>query len=95
MAAYLVVNNEVIDEALYSEFRDRVAAVMEAHGGKYLVRGGTLEVLEGNWCPERLVVVEFDSADAAKALLSSADFQELKAIRERSAKANVIVVEGV
>ena len=95
MAGYLIVNNEVTDEAKYAEFRERIASVMEAAGGKYLVRGGTCEVMEGDWNPDRVVVVEFADVDSAKALLNSPEYQELKDIRLQSAKANVVVVEGV
>ena len=95
MAGYLIVNNEVTDEAKYAEFRERVASVVEAHGGKYLVRGGTCEVMDGDWNPDRVVVVEFADVDSAKAYLNSAEYQELKGIRIQSAKANVIVVDGV
>ena len=95
MAGYMIVNNEVTDEARYAEFRERIASVIESHGGKYLVRGGACEVLEGDWNPDRVVVIEFADVDSAKACLSSAEYQELKGIRAQSAKANVIVVDGV
>ena len=95
MAGYMIVNNEVTDEAKYAEFRERIASAVEGAGGKYLVRGGTCEVLEGDWNPDRVVVVEFADVDSAKAFLNSAEYQELKDIRLQSAKANVVVVEGV
>ena len=95
MAGYLIVNNEVTDEAKYAEFRERIASAVKVHGGKYLVRGGTCEVMEGDWSPDRVVVVEFADVDSAKAYLNSAEYQELKGIRVQSAKANVIVVDGV
>lgn len=95
MAAYAIVNNEIKDEATYSEFREKVAAVVEAAGGRYLVRGGANEVIEGDWVPDRLVVIEFADAAAARAFFDSADFAALKEIRARSADANVVIVEGV
>lgn len=95
MAAYVIVNDEVLDEGTFSEFRARIGATVEAHGGRYLVRGGSLEVIEGSWSADRLVVVEFDDVGAARGWLSSPEYTELKGIRERSAKANVILVEGV
>ena len=63
MAGYVIVHNEITDEPLFAEFRQRVAATIEAHGGRYLVRGGATEVIDGDWVPERIVVVEFDSVD--------------------------------
>ena len=95
MAAYVIVNDEVLDEGTFSDFRERIGATVAAHGGRYLVRGGSLEVVEGSWSADRLVVVEFDDVGAARAWLSSPEYLELKGIRERSANANVILVEGV
>ena len=95
MAAYVIVNDEVLDEGAFSEFRQRIGATVDAHGGRYLVRGGSADVIEGSWSPGRLVVVEFDDVGAAQAWLNSPEYAELKKIRERSANANVIVVEGV
>lgn len=95
MAAYVIVNDEIVDESTFSEFRERIGATVEAHGGRYLVRGGNVEVVEGNWSADRVVVVEFADVGAAKAWLDSAEYSELKELRQRSANANVIVVEGV
>ncbi len=95
MAGYVIVDNEITDEALYAEFRGRVAATVAAHGGKYLVRGGAAESIEGDWKPHRIVVVEFDSVEQARAWLSSPEYAELREIRLKSANASVIVVEGV
>lgn len=95
MAGYVIVNDEVTDESTFSEFRDQIAATVEASGGRYLVRGGSAEVVEGNWSTDRIVVIEFADVGAAKAWLNSPQYTELKNIREKSAKANVIVVEGV
>ena len=95
MAGYVIVNNEIMDEALHAEFRELAAATIEAHGGKYLVRGGAAEAIDGEWAPSHIVVIEFDSVKQAKAWLSSPGYAEAKKIRMRAAKASVIVVEGV
>ena len=95
MAGYVIVHNEITDEPLFAEFRQRVAATIEAHGGRYLVRGGATEVIDGDWVPERIVVVEFDSVDQARAWLSSPEYTAIKDIRVKSGKASVIIVEGV
>lgn len=94
MAGYVIVDNHVTDAEVYAEFRDRVAATVEAHGGKYLVRGGAAEGVEGDWTPHRIVVIEFESVAQAKAWLASPEYTELRAIRAKSATASVIVVEG-
>ena len=95
MAGYVVINNEVKDEALYNEFREQVAATIDAHGGRYLVRGGAIEVMDGDWTPDRIVVVEFDSVDQARAWLTSSEYAEARKMRMKAASASVILVEGV
>ena len=95
MAGYVLIDSEVTDEALFAEFRGRVAATIEAYGGKYLVRGGATEVIEGEWMPDRIVVVEFDNVEQARAWLNSPQYTEIKEIRTKSANASVIIVEGV
>jgi uncharacterized protein (DUF1330 family) len=61
MAAYLIADIEVTDPVAYEEYRKTVPAMIATHGGKYLVRAGKTEVLEGSWQPRRMVVVEFPS----------------------------------
>ncbi len=95
MAGYVLIDSEVTDEAVFAEFRGRVATTVEAHGGRYLVRGGATEVIEGEWMPHRIVVVEFDNVEQARACLNSPEYIEIKEIRTRSANADVIIVEGV
>ncbi|MCY3912573.1 MAG: DUF1330 domain-containing protein [Chloroflexi bacterium] len=95
MAGYVIVNDEISDEAGFAEFRQKVGATVAAHGGRYLVRGGATEVIDGDWAPDRLVVIEFDSVDQAKAWLSSAEFLAIKDLRVSSASASVVVAEGV
>lgn len=95
MAGYVIVNDEISDEAAFAEFRQKVGATVAAHGGRYLVRGGATEVIDGDWAPDRLVVIEFDSVDQAKAWLNSDDFLAIKELRVSSASASVVVAEGV
>lgn len=95
MAGYVIVNDEISDEAAFAEFRQKVGATVAAHGGRYLVRGGATEVIDGDWAPDRLVVIEFDSVDQAKAWLNSAEFLAIKDLRVSSASASVVVAEGV
>ena len=95
MAGYVIVNDKITDGAVFAGFRERIAATVEAHGGRYLVRGGVAEVVEGDWVPDRIVILEFDDVDRARAWLDSPEYAELKAIRVRSADASVIVVDGV
>ena len=94
MAGYVLIDSEVTDEAVFAEFFERVPATVEAYGGKYLVRGGATEVMEGDWTPHTIVVVEFDNVEQAKTWLSSPEYTEIKEIRLRSANIRKIVVEG-
>jgi uncharacterized protein (DUF1330 family) len=95
MAAYLIADIEVTDAQAYEEYRKRVPAIIAAHGGRYLVRGGTAETLEGTWRPNRTIVLEFPSMDALRAFWGSPEYRPLRAIRERAARSSLVAVEGV
>ncbi|HEY8165680.1 MAG TPA: DUF1330 domain-containing protein [Gemmatimonadaceae bacterium] len=96
MAAYLIVEIlRVRDEELYADYRSRVSSQLRDFGGEYLARGSAIDRLEGTWQPKRIVVVRFESAQAARRWWSSAEYAELKEIRQASTDANMIVVEGI
>lgn len=95
MAGYAIIHNAVTDESLYAEFREQAAATIAKYGGKYLVRGGAAEAVDGDWVPDRVVVIEFASVAQAKAWFNSPEFAEAKQIRNRCADAIVVIVEGV
>jgi uncharacterized protein (DUF1330 family) len=95
MPAYIVVNVDVTDPVRYEDYKQSVGPSIEAYGGRYLVRGGKAEVLEGDWVPKRFVVVEFPTAAQAKAWWESAEYAGPKAIRQANARTDMIVVEGV
>lgn len=95
MAGYAIIHNAVSDESLYAEFREQAAATIEQYGGKYLVRGGAAEAVDGDWVPDRIVVVEFASVAQAKDWFNSPEFAEAKQARAKCADAIVVIVEGV
>lgn len=96
MAAFLIIEvTEVHDELTYARYRERVPSTLATDRGAYLVRGGQVEVLEGSWQPKRVVVVRFDSADAARSWWNDPVYSELKAMRQRSTTTNMILVEGI
>ena len=95
MAGYLIADNEITDQSAFSEFAERIVGVMESHDGKFLVRGGPTEVVGGERTPHRVVVVEFESVEAAQACINSAEYQELAAIRDSSSNTTTFIVEGV
>lgn len=95
MAAYLISDGDVTDPALFAEFADGILPVMEAHNGKYLVRGGATQVVGGNWTPHRLVIIEFESLEQLQALIDSPEYIELAEVRDRSSNSNTIIVDGI
>ena len=95
MSAYMIVNLDVKDSTAYEEYKAKVPALILKHGGKYLVRGGKFDVIEGDWNPTRLVLFEFPSVAAAKAFLDDPAYQPLKALRQRVSKADIVVMEGL
>lgn len=95
MAAYVIVEIDVLDPQGYDEYKGPAAATVVASGGRYLVRGGRTEVLEGDWQPRRIVVLEFESVEQAKAWWTSEEYSPLKDIRHRTTNSRMIVVEGV
>ncbi|MDE0231960.1 MAG: DUF1330 domain-containing protein [bacterium] len=95
MLGYVIVNTEVTDEEAYAEFTDRIVGVVEAYGGKYLVRGGKTEHRYGEWQPGRVVVIEFASFEQARTFADSPEFTELRDLIDRSARARMILAEGV
>lgn len=96
MSAYLIVNiAEVTDAATYAEYRERVSPGLKEAGGRYLARGGEIAVLEGDWRPNRLVVVEFSNREAALAWWRSAGYSALKDLRQASTRTEMVLVDGL
>ena len=95
MAGYVLIDVEITDHAVFTEFRDRAPAVVEAYGGRFLVRGGATEVVQGDWTPHRVVILEFDSTERAKSWWNSPEHTELRAILDRCSNATTAIVEGV
>jgi uncharacterized protein (DUF1330 family) len=94
MAAYLVANITIRDAAAYDDYRQRVPEMVARHGGRFIVRGGAIEVKEGVLPGSRLVVLEFPDMDAARAFYHSADYAPLLAQRIAAAEGTVVLVEG-
>lgn len=94
-AAYLIATMDIHDAETYDTYRQQVPATLEAYGGEFVVRGGTKEVLEGEWPEQRVVVLRFPSMDQARAWHASAEYQGPKALRRSASKGRMIIVEGV
>jgi uncharacterized protein (DUF1330 family) len=94
MSAYIIVDVEVTDPVQYEDYKKLAAATVEAYDGRYIVRGGTAEQLEGDRTPNRIVVLEFPTVNRAKEWWASEDYKPAKAMRHASATSQMIVVEG-
>ena len=95
MAAYLVVDIDVVDPVRYEVYKELAAPTLAVYGGKYLTRGGAVEVLEGKWQPGRFVVVEFPSVERANAWWNSDIYKAAKKLRQETANTNMILVQGI
>ena len=95
MAAYLIADVQVHDPETFSQYSPGVAATLEPYGGRFLARGGAAEIVEGDYEPHRVVVIEFPDMDALKSWHDSDAYQAIIGIRHRSATTSVIAVQGV
>ena len=95
MAAYVIVEIDVLNAERYETYKQMVSPSLAKYHGKYLVRGGKAELLEGDGSPKRIVIVEFPSFEEATAWWESPDYAEAKKVRQASANTKMIVVEGV
>jgi uncharacterized protein (DUF1330 family) len=94
MAAYLIADIQVTDPATYDQYRPLAAASVARFGGRFVVRGGKIDLLEGGPEPERIVVIEFADADAARRWYRSEEYQRALKIRQSASRGRVFLVEG-
>jgi uncharacterized protein (DUF1330 family) len=94
MPAYVIADVEVTDAERYGEYSAQVSATLEPFGGRFLVRGGATEDIEGDWQPKRLVIIEFPSMDAAHGWYDSPEYQAILGIRQSGATTRLILAEG-
>jgi uncharacterized protein (DUF1330 family) len=95
MSAYLILDIDVLDPQGYKDYVKLATESVKLYGGKYLVRGGANESLEGNWQAKRLVVLEFPSAKQARSWLTSSEYAPARQLRHQYAKTNMVIVDGV
>jgi uncharacterized protein (DUF1330 family) len=95
MAAYFIVDLTIEDMPGLQRYIEEVPATIQKYGGRYLVRGAAWEPVEGNWEPNRIVLLEFPTLETAKAWYASEEYKPLKAARLKASRANIILVEGV
>jgi uncharacterized protein (DUF1330 family) len=95
MPAYVIVETDITDPQRYEQYKAASPAAVAAGGGRFVVRGGELAVLEGDWQPSRLVILEFADLAAAKRWYESEAYQQAKKLREGAAHLRVVAVQGV
>ncbi len=95
MTAYIIADINVTDAVGYAPYREAAQKSIAAHGGRYVARGGAVEVLEGKWDPARLVIIEFASIDAARKWYHSPEYQQALKIRQACSSGNVVLTEGL
>jgi uncharacterized protein (DUF1330 family) len=95
MAAYVVVDVRSTDPERAARYRAMSGPSVERHGGRFLARGGAIRVLEGDWVPERLVVIEFASVEDAQSWFDSEDYRDARSVREGAGVWRMVAVEGI
>lgn len=95
MTAYVIVDIHVNDPVGYEEYKKSASPTLELYGGKYIARGGRTEILEGDWSPGRLVILEFENSEQAKKWLNSAEYSQPRQLRHKTATSNMVVIDGV
>ena len=95
MPAYVIADVTVTDAATMDEYRKQVPATLEKYGGRFLARGGGIDVCEGEWRPSRVVILEFASMADARRWYDSEEYRLPKALRQKAGRTNLLMVEGV
>lgn len=95
MPAYVIVNITVRDPVRYEEYKRLASPTVSAYGGRYVARGGAVDVREGEWSPSRLVILEFPTVGQARAWWDSPEYAPAKAVRQSCADAQLVITEGL
>lgn len=94
-SAYILANVQVTNLTQYEDYKKFSSAAMQAHGAEVCVRGGKVEVLEGDWTPDRVVLLKFPSIEAARAFNDSPEYGRARAARQGAAVMRMVLIEGV
>ena len=95
MAAYVIANVNIEDPVRYEDYKRMVPATLAPFGGRFIARGAKVEVLEGSWHPERLVIVEFPSVEHARRWWNSPEYADARALRQATSTGTLLILEGV
>ena len=94
MVGYIIADIKITDPDEYQKYAKQTASTLEPYGGKFIVRGGQPETLEGDWNAKRIVIIEFPSVEQAKTWYDSLEYSAIIGIRHRSADSNILIVHG-
>ncbi len=94
MPLYMVIEIEIKNQKLYSEYVDKVYNIVTQYGGKYLVRGDSITPVSNNWNPERLIIIEFQNREQVQKCFQSSEYLEIVQLREKSTISKAILVES-
>lgn len=95
MPAFVIANVTVDDPVRYEDYKRMVPGTLAAFGGRFIARGGRVDVLEGDWRPNRLVILEFPTVERARAWWSSAEYAEARTLRQATSTGTLLILEGV
>jgi uncharacterized protein (DUF1330 family) len=94
VSVYMIIEIAITNPEIYSRYVAGVPDIVTRHGGRYLARGGKITPFSGNWQPERVVLIEFDTAEQVEKCFSSAEYCELAALRDQSTTSRAVIVDG-
>ena len=95
MPSYVIANVSIEDPVRYEDYKRMVPGTLAPFGGRFIARGGQVDVLEGSWRPERLVILEFPSLERARAWWHSPEYAEARALRQATSTGTLLILEGV
>jgi uncharacterized protein (DUF1330 family) len=95
VSAFVIANVTIEDPVRYEDYKRMVPATLVPFGGRFVARGGQVEVLEGDWRPNRLVILEFPSVERARAWWNSAEYAEARALRQATSRGTLLILEGI
>lgn len=95
MPAFVIANVTIEDPVRYEDYKRMVPATLAPFGGRFIARGGQIDVLEGDWRPGRLVLLEFPSVERARAWWSSPEYAEARALRQATSTGTLLILEGI
>lgn len=94
MSVFMIIDIEVRDKETYAEYVKKAEKIVKKYGGRYLVQGGRISSISGDWNPQRIVIIEFASRQALNTCFSSEEYKSIAYLRERSTNSRTIAVDG-